>query len=44
MSINGYDDELLHLAHDIGSRLLQAFVNTTTNLPFPRVIVEYKKN
>ncbi len=47
MSISGYDNELLHLAHDLGSRLLQAFVNTTTDLPYPRVdyiLLDYFKD
>ena len=35
-----YTGELLHMAHDIGNRLLPAF-NTTTGMPFPRVCVEY---
>ena len=34
-----YTGELLHMAHDIGNRLLPAF-NTTTGMPFPRVCVE----
>eukprot|EP00053_Salpingoeca_punica_P013275 m.119704 g.119704 ORF g.119704 m.119704 type:complete len:904 (+) comp16160_c0_seq2:599-3310(+) len=33
----GYTDELLQLAHDLGSRLLPAFENTPTGLPYPRV-------
>ena len=38
MKIKDYSSELLHLAHDLASRLLQAFVDTSeTNLPFPRV-------
>jgi len=31
-----YGGELLHMAHDIGNRLLPAF-NTSTGIPFPRV-------
>jgi mannosidase alpha-like ER degradation enhancer 1 len=31
-----YRDELLHLAHDLGKRLLPAF-NTSTGIPFARV-------
>lgn len=31
-----YKDELLHLAHDLGKRLLPAF-ETTTGIPFARV-------
>lgn len=34
-----YNDELLRLAHDLGSRLLPAFQNTATGLPHPRVRV-----
>ncbi|KAM4587585.1 ER degradation-enhancing alpha-mannosidase-like protein 1 isoform 2-T2 [Odontesthes bonariensis] len=33
----GYDDELLHLAHDLAVRLLPAFENTSTGIPYPRV-------
>lgn len=36
-SLQGYDDELLTLAHDLASRLLPAFEGTRTGLPFPRV-------
>lgn len=32
-----YNDELLHLAHDLGTRLLAAFENTATGIPHPRV-------
>lgn len=32
-----YDDELLDLAHDLASRLIIAFDNTRTGIPFPRV-------
>lgn len=32
-----YRDELLHMAKDLGRRLLPAF-NTTSGLPYPRVI------
>ncbi|XP_054751579.1 ER degradation-enhancing alpha-mannosidase-like protein 1 [Lytechinus pictus] len=32
-----YDDNLLHLAHDLATRLLPAFENSTTGLPHPRV-------
>ncbi|KAM6980058.1 ER degradation-enhancing alpha-mannosidase-like protein 1 [Aplochiton taeniatus] len=32
-----YDDELLHLAHDLAVRLLPAFENTGTGIPYPRV-------
>uniref|UniRef100_A0A4W3INM0 alpha-1,2-Mannosidase n=1 Tax=Callorhinchus milii TaxID=7868 RepID=A0A4W3INM0_CALMI len=33
----GYDNELLHLAHDLAVRLLPAFENTKTGIPHPRV-------
>jgi hypothetical protein len=32
-----YDDDLLHMAHDLAARLLPAFENTTTGIPHPRV-------
>ncbi|CAM5163436.1 unnamed protein product [Eretmochelys imbricata] len=35
-----YKDELLHLARDLGYRLLPAF-NTTSGLPYPRVNLKY---
>ena len=38
MRIPDYNDELLHLAHDLGVRLLTAFDNKRTNIPHPRVI------
>ncbi|XP_066473559.1 ER degradation-enhancing alpha-mannosidase-like protein 1 [Tiliqua scincoides] len=37
MTIKGYDDELLHMAHDLAVRLLPAFENTKTGIPYPRV-------
>lgn len=37
MSIKDYDNELLHLAHDLAVRLLPAFENTKTGIPYPRV-------
>ncbi|XP_075039847.1 ER degradation-enhancing alpha-mannosidase-like protein 1 [Mixophyes fleayi] len=37
MTINGYDNELLHMAHDLAVRLLPAFENTRTGMPYPRV-------
>ncbi|KAG8516849.1 ER degradation-enhancing alpha-mannosidase-like protein 1, partial [Galemys pyrenaicus] len=37
MAIQGYDNELLHLAHDLAVRLLPAFENTKTGIPYPRV-------
>lgn len=32
-----YDNKLLHLAHDLATRLLPAFENSPTGLPHPRV-------
>nr|CAD7456261.1 unnamed protein product [Timema tahoe] len=32
-----YDGELLHLAHDLASRLLPAFEGSSTGIPYPRV-------
>lgn len=40
MTIKGYDDELLHMAHDLAVRLLPAFENTKTGIPYPRVCIE----
>ncbi|XP_074646983.1 ER degradation-enhancing alpha-mannosidase-like protein 1 [Tubulanus polymorphus] len=37
VSPDNYDDELLHLAHDLASRLLPAFQDTATGIPYPRV-------
>lgn len=38
MSLEGYANELLHLAHDLGVRLMSAFENRRDiKLPFPRV-------
>lgn len=37
MSFEGYDNELLHLAHDLAVRLLPAFEHTDTGIPYPRV-------
>ena len=37
LSQTDYDDELLHLANDLGTRLLTAFENTATGIPHPRV-------
>ncbi|XP_043933954.1 ER degradation-enhancing alpha-mannosidase-like protein 1 [Protopterus annectens] len=37
MNLEDYDDELLHLAHDLAVRLLPAFENTKTGIPYPRV-------
>uniref|UniRef100_A0A8D9EQC7 alpha-1,2-Mannosidase n=6 Tax=Cacopsylla melanoneura TaxID=428564 RepID=A0A8D9EQC7_9HEMI len=36
-----YDNQLLHLANDLASRLLPAFQNTTTGLPVPRVNLKF---
>lgn len=36
-----YKGELLHLAHDLASRLLPAFENRSTDIPFPRVNLKY---
>lgn len=32
-----YDGELLHLAHDLASRLLPAFEKSATGIPYPRI-------
>ncbi|RUS87428.1 hypothetical protein EGW08_004803 [Elysia chlorotica] len=40
MSLPGYDNELLYLAHDLASRLLPAFSDTATGIPFPRVTLD----
>lgn len=37
VSFEDYDNELLHLAHDLAVRLLPAFENTNTGIPYPRV-------
>ncbi|KAM4722611.1 ER degradation-enhancing alpha-mannosidase-like protein 1 isoform 2-T2 [Rhinophrynus dorsalis] len=37
MTISEYDNELLHMARDLAVRLLPAFENTRTGMPFPRV-------
>lgn len=37
MAYPGYNDELLQMAHDLGSRLLPAFENSATGIPHPRV-------
>ncbi|XP_013062749.2 ER degradation-enhancing alpha-mannosidase-like protein 1 [Biomphalaria glabrata] len=37
MSIPDYNNELLELAHDLSTRLLPAFSNTATGIPYPRV-------
>lgn len=38
-----YQDELLHMAKDVGLRLLPAF-NTSSGLPYPRVRHRYTIN
>ena len=40
MSIQGYNGELLDLAHDLATRLLPAFSNTGTGIPYPRVLFD----
>lgn len=37
VGLQDYDNELLHLAHDLAVRLLPAFENTSTGIPYPRV-------
>uniref|UniRef100_A0A914P2M9 alpha-1,2-Mannosidase n=2 Tax=Panagrolaimus TaxID=55784 RepID=A0A914P2M9_9BILA len=37
MSMNDYDGELLTMTHDLANRLLVAFANTNTQIPYPRV-------
>ncbi len=37
VALKDYDNELLHLAHDLAVRLLPAFENTSTGIPYPRV-------
>ena len=37
MQLENYDDELLHLAVDLGQRLLPAFSHSQTGIPHPRV-------
>uniref|UniRef100_A0A8D0CIU1 alpha-1,2-Mannosidase n=1 Tax=Scleropages formosus TaxID=113540 RepID=A0A8D0CIU1_SCLFO len=37
VGLEDYDNELLHLAHDLAVRLLPAFENTGTGIPYPRV-------
>lgn len=34
-----YDDELLLLAHDMANRLLAAFEQSFTQIPYPRVCI-----
>ena len=35
-----YDNELLLLAHDIANRLLAAFEDSNTGIPYPRVCTD----
>lgn len=37
MTLPNYNDEFLILAHDLGVRLLTAFDNSNTDIPYPRV-------
>ncbi|KAG2470788.1 ITPR1 protein, partial [Polypterus senegalus] len=37
VGLENYDNELLHLARDLAVRLLPAFENTGTGIPYPRV-------
>ena len=37
MSYDAYDGELLYMAHELATRLLPAFDNTATGIPYPRV-------
>ena len=37
MMPSDYDDELLVLAHDVANRLLAAFEQSRTQIPYPRV-------
>ncbi|KAM4650952.1 ER degradation-enhancing alpha-mannosidase-like protein 1 [Discoglossus pictus] len=37
MTLSDYDNELLHMARDLAVRLLPAFENTRTGMPYPRV-------
>lgn len=37
MDVSWYQNELLEMAHDLATRLLPAFDNTSTGIPFPRV-------
>lgn len=41
IGLKDYDNELLHLAHDLAVRLLPAFENTSTGIPYPRVRPTY---
>lgn len=37
---DGYEGQLLDMAHDLASRLLPAFENSTTGIPQPRVCMK----
>ena len=37
MTYAAYDSELLYMAHELAARLLPAFENTATGIPYPRV-------
>ncbi|XP_077582570.1 ER degradation-enhancing alpha-mannosidase-like protein 1 [Stigmatopora nigra] len=37
VNFEGYENQLLDLAHDLALRLLPAFENTSTGIPYPRV-------
>ncbi|CAF0869940.1 unnamed protein product [Brachionus calyciflorus] len=41
MKIENYENEFLNLAHDLAVRLLSAFNNENSNLPYPRVNLKY---
>lgn len=43
MAPHGYENELLTLANDLGVRLLPAFDNTATGIPYPRVCKIYSE-
>ena len=38
-----YDNELLLLAHDVANRLMAAFENSATQIPYPRVSINKKQ-
>ena len=38
---DGYDGELLAMAHDLAARLMPAFEHTATGIPYPRVNIKY---
>jgi len=39
MKLENYKNEFLNLANDLGVRLLSAFDNQKTHLPYPRVSI-----